>query len=394
MPEVGWVKFIDKVKPSILMAGLSANGYEAMNLTTRDKLVWENIFEMKEIASNSNMLKPNQRLKFDQLHHGHAVEGAQMAVHLDDSKNVKLVHGYVVKNFTNPEAIVNISPEEAITIALNEINAELYAWEDPGWEQQIKQDLGDSSATHYPKPDLIYINSGNGRNDANYVLTFSVNVHSLKPDSSQKIYVDVLSGRIVRKTNNGKSIRPPSTFLGSNATGTVETLYNGNRSLSTYNRGWPYNDYVLKDFTRGDKIHTLNYSSTAWNLRSEIDDNNNYWETLDVPATLHWTVGASWDYFSNAHGRNGLDNNGSEIRVEANYSGWDLYERKDGRDYIRDGVTENGNHWTSPESTGHEFTHGVIKHAVDFAESGEPLFLEESFCDIFGVMVERSVKGS
>lgn len=72
------------------------------------------------------------------------------------------------------------------------------------------------------------------------------------------------------------------------------------------------------------------------------------------------------------------------------------YSNSSKYDYIYlgsgDGITCRD--WASLDVVGHEFTHGVSRHTVNFSKSScESSALKESFSDIFGTMIEFYVKG-
>ena len=127
----------------------------------------------------------------------------------------------------------------------------------------------------------------------------------LPKGSHEEVFCDAKTGEILRKQS-----------LLHNAWGTVNTLYNGTRNFNTRWRGFPNYDYVLKDQDRGDKLHTLKFDpNRSWSQRPEVKDKDNVWS--EPAATSHWAAQVSWDYFANVFGRNGLDNAGGKIRIEA-----------------------------------------------------------------------------
>ena len=101
---------------------------------------------------------------------------------------------------------------------------------------------------------------------SNYELVYRFEITTLEPFDQLEVMIDANTGNLIRKL----------TMI-ENAAGTVNTLYNGQRSFTTQWRGWPNNDYVLKDTDSGDKLHTLLYSeSTAWEFRPEVDDDDKF----------------------------------------------------------------------------------------------------------------------
>jgi Zn-dependent metalloprotease len=109
----------------------------------------------------------------------------------------------------------------------------------------------------------------------------------------------------------------------------------------------------------------------------------------------HDHTGATRDYYQDVHGRNGIDNTGSPIKVYANYG-------IDFNNAFWDGTrivlgTGDGVIFTdfskSMDVMGHELTHGVVTHTANleyFSQSGA---LNEHFADVFGTLVEQTAKG-
>jgi hypothetical protein len=111
-----------------------------------------------------------------------------------------------------------------------------------------------------------------------------------------------------------------------------------------------------------------------------------------VMTTMHWAVQESYKYFRDVHGRHGFENNGWGARVVVSTSGpVNAYylERRDTdtRDFLAFGP---GTH--TLDIAGHEFAHGVERHAKGFGSSdGEPRAISEAIADIFGYSIERRV---
>lgn len=239
---------------------------------------------------------------------------------------VTLLHGKIAKNLPM-QRLLKIEEKEALMLALGGLKATKYAWQDTLWEEQIKIDLNDTNATYYPKGQLEYIRIKHNKDFSanNYRLAYRFEVRTLLPDDLREIYIDAQTGEIVR--NNSMMQDDYDT------TGTVYTAYNGTRNFTTYRRGIPNWDYVLKEHGRGEKLHTLYWSTTAWEWRGEVDDHDNVWN--ENAATAHWAVQMAWDYFQQNHYRNGMDNSGGKIRIESDY--WETnnakYSREGGYDY-------------------------------------------------------------
>jgi len=154
--------------------------------------------------------------RFRQYYKGIPVEGTEYIVHTEQGI-VRLCHGSIVESL-DIDVKPNINEEKALEFALNFIGAEKYAWEDPDWEQFIKMDLKDSSATWFPKGELVIVRKP-GKDEyvsENYQLAYKFLIRTLSPDDNINIYINAKTGGLIKKVSNSL-----------NATGTVVTVYNG-----------------------------------------------------------------------------------------------------------------------------------------------------------------------
>lgn len=384
--EEGWLYFTKK--PHIKeIANDMLQEKKSFSLNSDDVLKTKNEIELSSYVNKNTKWSTGGVLKVNQLHKGYRVEATQLSIHYDERGNVKLMHGKLAKNL--PSDYPKIKEEDALKIALTSVNAEKYAWEDEGWEQQIKDDLQNQKASFFPKGELMYarVKPVDDFSAANFRLVYRFEIKSLAPSNQQQeVMIDAQSGEVIRKQSTAYD-----------AWGTVNTMYNGARGFTTQWRGFPNYDYVLKDKSSGDKLHTLKWSATtAWSLRREIDDKDNVWS--EPAATTHWAIQMAWEYYWTTFTRNGMNNSGGKIRIEAESSevGVAQYYRTGGYDYLKFGrsatTAVNGN-LASLDISGHEFTHGVTANEAGLIYQGESGALNESFSDIFGVMVERHIEG-
>ncbi|MFO7882687.1 MAG: M4 family metallopeptidase [Kosmotogaceae bacterium] len=313
--------------------------------------------------------------KYQQFHKGIPVENYQYIIH--EIRNVaRVCSGNILENISaNNEP--SITEKQALEIAIDSFNSSSWEWLNYG---------KDTSDTLKPVGKLIFIRNPTS-DSPNAVLVYKFKLRSIEPSFYYAIYVNAQDGKIEKKRSLSKE-----------STGTVYTLYNGTQSLTTKDRGFPNNDYILKDETRG-YICTKDYSynSTTWILHGHIDDDDNIWSDLGEVvdgATAQWVAEKTYDYYKYRHGRNGIDGNNQDIRIKlinGDNSRWE--EGGSGYDYIELGE-EGANRHASLDIVGHEFTHGVTYSEVSLAYEKEPGALDESFADIFGTMVEKYVEGS
>ena len=172
-------------------------------------------------------------LRGGRAHNGLPVEATQLSIHYDKDGNVKIMHGKLAKKL--PSENPTITEEEALRIALATVKAEKYIWEDPQWEQQIKQDLQDDKATYYPKGQLMYarLKPIDDFTSVNFALVYKFEINSLLPSRKQEeVMVDAKTSKVVRKRD-----------MRHEAWGTVNTLYDGTLGFVTKWKGFPNYDY-------------------------------------------------------------------------------------------------------------------------------------------------------
>ncbi|MFJ8195721.1 M4 family metallopeptidase [Streptomyces sp. NPDC096152] len=187
------------------------------------------------------------------------------------------------------------------------------------------------------------------------------------------------------------------------ATGDGKGLYSGTVPLETTLSG---STYQLKDPTRGNT-----YTGDAANKTdlcflgicfqrapaTLFTDADNHWGTgttadrASAAVDAQYGTNATWDYYKNVHGRNGIagDGKGSYNRVHYgnNYNNafWDdscfcmTYGDGDGSTF---------GPLVALDVAGHEMSHGVTSKTAALTYSGESGGLNEATSDIFGTLVE------
>ena len=216
--------------------------------------------------------------------------------------------GNIVTDFTlqvQNSAASRFSQQQAVDAALQYVHAEKYAWQDTGFERQLKAMKG-SSATYYPVATKVWYGGEQDIDPAKLKLAYKIDVYSLKPFDRKFVYVDAQTGAVLGEK---------AGIHRSDATGAVTTGYSGQQSIHSDLSGFYYR---LRDYTRGNGIITLNgyggygdylSSSASWTALYGQDR----W-ALDV----HYGVGATYDFYKNKLGRNSVDNNGFALTSNVN----------------------------------------------------------------------------
>ncbi|WP_171112258.1 MULTISPECIES: M4 family metallopeptidase [Streptomyces] len=188
------------------------------------------------------------------------------------------------------------------------------------------------------------------------------------------------------------------------ASGDGRSLYGGTVPLETTATG---SSYQLKDPTRGGTYtgdaanrSDLCFLGTVCVVRAPstvFTDADNHWgdgtttDRASAAVDAQYGSDVTWDYFRDAHGRNGIagDGKGSYSRVHYgtryNNAFWDdtCFCMTYG-----DGDGTNLGPLVSLDVTGHEMAHGVTSKTAALTYSGESGGLNEATSDIFGTLVE------
>lgn len=315
--------------------------------------------------------------RYYQTYKGLPVENAMYIAHTQRGILMSM-SGSVVTDFDSQIAnrSFSLSSQQAIEKALNDVNAEKYAWQDANFEQRIKFRQG-NSASYYPVATKVWYSGDNEINPGNLKLAYKVDVYSLKPLDRKYMYVDAQSGEILGTNQILKH---------SDATGTAATGYSGSKTIHSDYTG---SAYRLRDYTKGKGIITLHaigyadYTSTSANFSYSTNDK---W-ALDA----HYGVAATYNFYKNNFNRYSIDNNGYALVSWVN----DTIENNaywDGSEMYYGHLSSNGNGVVGIDVIGHELTHGVTQYTSGLTYSKEPGAINESMSDIMGKSVQFYTK--
>ena len=124
-----------------------------------------------------------------------------------------------------------------------------------------------------------------------------------------------------------------------------------------------------------------------------VTTNNNNWSD-PISVSAHSNAGFAYDYFRTTFGRNSINGNGGTVLSVINVSD----EDGSGLDnaFWTGTAMMYGNGKTAFEPlaksldvAGHEIAHGVIQNTANLRYQGESGAMNESFSDVFGVLIDR-----
>ncbi|MDR2928066.1 MAG: M4 family metallopeptidase [Cytophagaceae bacterium] len=328
--------------------------------------------------------------KYEQTIAGYPVEFTSWHVHVKNNRVVSM-NGDIV-DAPNFDAVFSLLEHDALQIALKHIGAELYMWQDKNEELLLKKIFNNNDTTYYPSGVKVITPTKPELNQNELRTAYRFNIFSKKPYNRKMVYVDAQTGEILFDL-------PLIHF--SSETATAHTQYSGIREITTEY----YDDeqvYVLEDMTRGQGIVTLNCMDGIDYLNAEYfmdDDNiwNNVNEEQDEYATdAHFATMSTYDYYSEIHGRNSIDNAGHPLISMLHF---DLIEAGAGNNVnafwagsfmiYGDGDLSMGiTPLTTVDICGHEITHGLTQHTANLVYANESGALNEAFSDIFGAAIE------
>jgi Zn-dependent metalloprotease len=175
-------------------------------------------------------------------------------------------------------------------------------------------------------------------------------------------------------------------------TGVGNSEYSGQVTIGTTLSG---TTYQMTDGGRGGhKTYNLNHgTSGTGTLFTDADDtwgdgNPSTAQTAGVDAA--YGAQATWDFYKNTFGRNGIRNDGVAAYSRTHYGNAYVNAFWDDTCFCMtygDG-TSNTHPLTSLDVAGHEMTHGVTSNTAGLNYSGESGGLNEATSDIFGTGVE------
>jgi zinc metalloprotease ZmpA len=217
-------------------------------------------------------------------------------------------------------------------------------------------------------------------------LAWEVLLHGSEADGTpfeKHVIVDAHSGR---KLDAWDDIHTAA------ATGTGQTLYSGNVTLTTNS---VTGGFELRDPTRGNTYTIKMGNATSGGSIAKDSDNtwgnNSNSDSNSAAADAQYGTAVTWDYYKNVHGRTGIAGNGTGAYNRVHYgSNYNNAYWSDSCFCMTYGDGDNSvlRSLVSLDVAGHEMTHGVTSRTARLIYSGESGGLNEATSDIMGSMVE------
>lgn len=309
------------------------------------------------------------------------LEFSRITAHWKDNK-IKSISGDLVGHIEVSNLPV-LSGKDAIDVAISEVGAASFMWDDPQEEAWLKEITGNASATFYPSADLVILPRNLEYNGADLRYAFKVNISASDPYSCEDIYVDAEMGDVIFRHSLIHEI---------DTVGKAYTGYSGLRQITT---GLFGNFFRLREDGRGSGIVTLDMNnSTSFSNAIDFTDEDNNWQyapsDIEVYGTdAHWASEMTYDFLDATFGINSIDDNGQELRAYIHYG--ESYNNAFWNGQLGIMVFGDGSSnlpYSTIDIVAHEAGHGLTQNTAGLIYQNESGALNESFSDILGNCVE------
>ncbi|KAA3624780.1 MAG: T9SS C-terminal target domain-containing protein [Bacteroidetes bacterium] len=358
--------------------------------------------------------------RMQQYYHGLPVYGGQVIVHSNAEAVVERLNGRYFPTPMIKDLNPSVSENMAETLATNDLSSFTTVKELSPEEQQLVASNGEG-------PELIIYHIDNDAEQE--VLCWKVNVIPNLLENWD-YYIDAHSGAIIHKINNSCTLYPEllrkehghcqhnhgvplieesemELGLLGGTTGSGVDLKGVVRTINVYEDG---GEYVMLDVGRemfdqssdipnnmSGAILTLdaqntNPASNDFDASYIFGPGNNWNDPKAVSAHFH--AAESYEYFRGVHSRNSINGSGGNIVAfinvaETDGSGMDNAFWNGAAMFYGNGSQA----FSSPlqkslDTGGHEMTHGVVGSSAGLIYQGQSGALNESFADVFGVMID------
>jgi Zn-dependent metalloprotease len=318
--------------------------------------------------------------RFQQYYKGVKIAGAVYFVH---SKNNIITHiNGDYRKINTAIAEPKIASSVALQQVLQQIGAAEYAWQNAAAEQNLRELRADSSASYFPKGELVWVrveqtaqDIAQNRQEVHH-LAYYYKITATKPDLHLAVYADAHTGKIIQQS---------STIC--NILGDAQTRYSGTVQINTQQNAQGRYELIDTNTNGSISVRTQNGTNFA------MSDNDNNWTQAehrpsgdDVALDVHWGGANAQGYWKSVHGRNGYDNQGSTLNLvaRAGMGGNAIWE-----EWIKTASFYDGdilfNPLTSLDVVGHEIGHGFNWSCGIDGENPATKSVHEGLSDIWGI---------
>lgn len=334
------------------------------------------------------------------------IMGSEFSVHENTGTGAFTANGNLLSSLGISSTPV-LKEADAVAAAINADRASggtLYFWEDTLIENELREDTGNPDTSYYPRAQLVVGTDGSG---TSYYLSYKVRIYSKDPQRTSDYLIDAGTGSVIAinliSQSNCFSAQHSASAKRDIETGGLsqagiaacaQPCNTGSATLKFYGSQNIYTDkFTYGILCRYRPKNTC--TSTYIYVRKpggggDYRNSGNSWGTTDQSATSAlWNFERTHDYFRFTLNRNSFDNASSQLNIypedpsaqgNAFWNGSSIHIGTAGSPFSDELLTL--------DVCGHEFTHGVTQYEAGLVYQGESGALNESFSDIFGIMVE------
>lgn len=357
------VSFPEGARPSVDMIDAVLNQYVGLDKSNELKLKFDN-----EQSDGFNIIR------YTQWYHGIKVEHGSVSV-MAMNNAISYINAYVF----NPSQIMQTTPVlsegEALNIALQQINATSYAWENPAQSNLTKN----NSSYQPPVATLVWVEDFTTEQpDKQLHLAYRFDIYAEQPLSRDVLYIDAVTGKMLLKDPVLKHV---------SATGT--SVYSGVVGFNVANTS--PNTYEMYDSTRKVETYDIGGGTNLGFAQLISSNSTTFAKSVDVDA--HWGATKVYDYWKNEHNRNSYDGAGSELSSVVNYdigynnafwNGFAMFYGN-GTGMFNSGIET----LVALDVCAHEIGHGVCEYTSGLVYNRESGAMNEGFSDIWGAVIEN-----
>ncbi|WP_051623581.1 M4 family metallopeptidase [Clostridium hydrogeniformans] len=294
------------------------------------------------------------------------VMGKMVVIHVNSKGDIYSINADIDPSLSdkNYKGLIKLSKDEAIKKAEASLD--------------VKNNQKNYS---YEPSSKIFINKVNDTWRVGYLVEIIFNEPS---PANWNVFVDATNGEVLSSQNIIASIQGKGIDLHGNEVN-LETTKVGSK-------------FRLDDKTRGTRGSYTTHDARKTNyipgyMVEDNDNNFNEGGIIASAVSAHSGVAKSHDYFKNNFNRNSWDGNGAGITATVNVGNKYLNAYFDGRSNLGFGEGDGVN--AAPfagclDIVAHEFTHAVTKSSSGLIYQAQSGALNESFSDVFGILIENN----
>ncbi|MEI6089847.1 MAG: M4 family metallopeptidase [bacterium] len=338
-----------------------------------------------KLANSSADAEGLTHVKYEQYFDGIPIWGKELYVHLDSKDNIYLINSKTVptfENFTTNTAILSESKIREIgsadlgkTCKIEDISAEYKALM-KYTEPTLKKYIWCDNKEH--KPYLVYF------------LNIRPNIRD-----NWYYFIDAVTGNVLEKYN-ATNFDGPTTGNGTDLNGVKRNfnVYLDKGSYYLLDQARPMYDASDPQNVKGE-IYTLDNKNSDLTNTSKPTIPFSSTAAFNNPTgvSMHYSLGAVYDYYKNTHNRNSIDDKGMSIFaiIHVTDQGQTFDNAYWNGAFV---VFGDGGQACKPwpgalDFIGHELTHGVVTFTVDLEYKFQSGALNEALADWGGTMVDR-----